>query len=128
MGLNRTHKPLDRKAREEITGSRPATPSSRRRDEPVAGVGTPLFLQRSPLPSQGGDLSPRPLDEEDAIVQAKPASFPSPMAPDTEEEDEKIIQAQLTVGSPGDLYEQEADRFAQQAAAAPKHAVPAAPT
>lgn len=79
----------------------------------AGGSASPAFLQRAPLDG------PPPLAEEeplpDGAIQRLPQD-PFPAAEDEEETEDKAgasIQAKLEINTPGDSFEQEADRVAE---------------
>jgi hypothetical protein len=83
------------------------------RDGGVA-AGMPLFLQRQSIPPIGHEMGQWESDT------AEEAGSPGLLA------DAEPLQTKLTVGQPGDMYEQEAERMAEQVMRMPEPQAPAA--
>ena len=102
----------------------------------VQSAGMPLYLQRQPVEEEeellqpkpaGASIQRQPLEEEEELLQPKRKDGVVQRQPLEEEEemlqpsrsDSPIIQAKLTIGAPDDEYEREADRVADQVMAMP---------
>ena len=87
-------------------------PTVTREVEAGAKAGMPLFLQKA-TSSPSSLLIQRQVDEEEEVeetpVQPKLAAVESALIQRQEDEEEELLQPKLTIGQPGDEYEQEAD-------------------
>lgn len=121
------------------TGRKPERGTSARSGRGAA-AGVPLFLQRSSaaaVPSlQRQEESAEEVHEEsleEGLVQASHLSAPPPPLQRREEDEEQVVkglpegvQPKLSVGRPGDVFEQEADRVAERVMRMPEPAAASA--